>query len=189
MQNHINYLSRDFDSVRADIVSYARNNYSQLSDSFGDDTSISSFLVDVLADCVDSLNYHIDRTFQDTQISSTNSREALMNIARANGLKVPGPKAGMCEVKFSCVLPAVNSNDISQPNWSMAPVIQRNCVVGTGNLSYTIDDNVDFREQFNKDSFSNRTYAARRDANGQITGYTVTKSVVFNCSCYRCKQT
>jgi len=178
MQNHINYLSRDFDSVRADIVAYARQNYSQLSDSFGDDTSISSFLVDVLADCVDSLNYHIDRTFQDTQISSTNSREALMNIARANGLKVPGPKAGMCEVRFSCVLPAGYNGDISQPNWSMSPVIQRNCVVGTGNLSYTIDDNVDFREQFNKDSFSNRTYAARRNANNEITGYTVTKSVV-----------
>lgn len=177
-QNHINYLNRDFDSIKADIIAYAKQSYPQLSDNFGSDTSISSFIVDALADCVDNLNYHIDRTFQDTQLSSTNSRQALLNIARSNGLKVPGPKAGMCEVQFSCVLPVTYDDDISQPNWDVAPVIQRNCVIGTGNLVYTIDENVDFREQFNRDAFSNRSYYPLRDANGQITGYTVTKSVI-----------
>ena len=145
MQNHINYLSRDFDSVKNDIIAYAKQNYPQLSDNFGSDTSISSFIVDALADCVDSLNYHIDRTFQDTQLSSTNSRQALTNIARSNGLKVPGPKAGMCEVQFSCILPVTSEEDISNPKWEVAPVIQRNCVIGAANLSYTIDENVDFR--------------------------------------------
>ena len=183
-QNHINYLSRDFDSIKADIIAYARQSYPELSDNFGSDTSVSSFIVDALADCVDSLNYHIDRTFQDTQLSSTNSRQALINIARSNGLKVPGPKAGMCEIKFSCILPVGNDGDNSKPKWSVAPVIQRNCVVGTGNLSYTIDENVDFREQFNYDGFSNRTYSPLRNANGQITGYTVTKSVVAS-ACQR----
>lgn len=183
-QNHINYLSRDFDSIKADIIAYAKQSYPELSDNFGSDTSVSSFIVDALADCVDSLNYHIDRTFQDTQLSSTNSRQALINIARSNGLKVPGPKAGMCEIKFSCILPVGNDGDNSQPKWSVAPVIQRNCVVGTGNLSYTIDENVDFREQFNYDGFSNRTYSPLRNANGQITGYTVTKSVVAS-ACQR----
>lgn len=177
-QNHINYLSRDFDTVKSDIISYSKQNYPQLSDNFGNDTSITSFIVDVMADCVDSLNYHIDRTFQDTQLNSVNSRSALLNIARSNGLKVPGPKAGMCEVQFSCILPAGNDSDNSQPDWTYAPVIQRNCVVGAGNLYYTIDENIDFGEQFNSNAFSNRTYKARRNANGQITGYTVTKSAV-----------
>lgn len=176
--NHINYLNRDFDSIKADIIAYSKQNYPQLTDNFGSDTSVSSFIVDALADCVDSLNYHIDRTFQDTQLNSANSRQALLNIARANGLKVPGKKAGMCEVQFSCILPVGYKGDISQPNWDVAPVIQRNCVVGTGNLSYTIDENVDFREQFNSDAYSNRSYEARRNSNGEITGYAVTKSVI-----------
>lgn len=177
-QNHINYLSRDFDSIKSDIIAYAKQNYPQLSDNFGSDTSISSFIVDALSDCVDNLNYHIDRTFQGTQINSTNSRQSLLNIARSNGLKVPGQKAGMCEVQFSCELPSGYNEDISQPNWNVAPVIQRNCVVGTGNLSYTIDENVDFREQFNSNAYSNRSYVPIRNNNGDIIGYTVTKSVV-----------
>ena len=178
--NSINYLSRDFDSIRKDIIAYAKQNYPQLSDNFGNDTSISSFIVDILSDCVDSLNYHIDRTFQNTQLNTTTSRKALLNIARVNGLKVPGRKAGMCEVKFSCTLPMNNGEggNISEPNWKYAPVIQRNCVVGTGNLSYTIDENVDFRTQFNSNAFSNRTYEPNRNVNGEITSYTVTKSVV-----------
>ena len=179
---HINYLSRDFDSIKSELINYSKSNYPQLSDNFGNDSSISSWLVDLMSDCVDSLNYHIDRVFQNTQMNSTNSRAALLNMARSNGLKVPGPKAGMCEVEFSCILPAgYNENgkiDISQPNWNAAPVIQRNCVVAAGNLSYTIDENIDFAEQFNSNAFSNRSYKPRRNANGEITGYTVTKTAI-----------
>lgn len=179
---HINYLSRDFDSIKSELINYSKSNYPQLSDNFGNDSSISSWLVDLMSDCVDSLNYHIDRVFQNTQMNSTNSRAALLNMARINGLKVPGPKAGMCEVEFSCILPAgYNENgkiDISQPNWNAAPVIQRNCVVTAGNLSYTIDENIDFAEQFNSNAFSNRSYKPRRNANGEITGYTVTKTAI-----------
>ena len=180
--NHINYLSRDFDSIKSELINYSKSNYPQLSDNFGNDSSISSWLVDLMSDCVDSLNYHIDRVFQNTQMNSTNSKAALMNMARSNGLKVPGPKAGMCEVEFSCILPAgYNENgkvDISQPNWNAAPVIQRNCVVAAGNLSYTIDENIDFSEQFNSNAFSNRSYRPRRNANGEITAYTVTKTAI-----------
>ena len=179
---HINYLSRDFDSIKSELINYSKSNYPQLSDNFGNDSSISSWLVDLMSDCVDSLNYHIDRVFQNTQINSTNSRATLLNMARSNGLKVPGPKAGMCEVEFSCILPAgYNENgkiDISQPNWNAAPVIQRNCVVAAGNLSYTIDENIDFAEQFNSNAFSNRSYKPRRNTNGEITGYTVTKTAI-----------
>ena len=179
---HINYLSRDFDSIKSELINYSKSNYPQLSDNFGNDSSISSWLVDLMSDCVDSLNYHIDRVFQNTQMNSTNSKAALLNMARSNGLKVPGPKAGMCEVEFSCILPAgYNENgkiDISQPNWNAAPVIQRNCVVAAGNLSYTIDENIDFAEQFNSNAFSNRSYKPRRNANGEITGYTVTKTAI-----------
>ena len=116
--NHINYLSRDFDAIRADIIAYAKENYPQLSDNFGNDTSISSFIVDALSECVDNLNYHIDRTFQNTQLNSANSREALLNMARLNGLKVPVKKAGMCEIQFRRVLPAGYGVDMSQPDWN-----------------------------------------------------------------------
>lgn len=181
--NKINYLSRDFDAVREELSSFSRENYPQLSDNFGNDASVSSWLIDLMADCVDSLNYHIDRTFQNTQINSTTSKSALLNIARSNGLKIPGPKAAMCEVTFSCVLPVGNytfgeGTDMSQPNWKVAPVIQRNCVISAGNLSYTIDENVDFSEQFNSNACSDREYIPRRNANGVITGYTVTKKVI-----------
>lgn len=181
--NKINYLSRDFNAVREELASFSRDNYPQLSDNFGNDASVSSWLIDLMADCVDSLNYHIDRTFQNTQINSTTSKSALLNIARSNGLKIPGPKAAMCEVTFSCVLPVGyykfgEGTDMSQPNWNVAPVIQRNCVISAGNLNYTIDENVDFFEQFNADACSNRSYEPRRNANGVITGYTVTKKVV-----------
>lgn len=186
---HINYINRDFDTVKGDLIKFSKENYPQLSDNFGNDASVSSWFIDVLAESVDSLNYHIDRTFQNTQLGSTTSKSALLNIARSNGLKIPGPKAGMASVDISCVLPAgytVNGRtDISQPNWNAAPVIQRGCVVAAGNHAYTINENVDFGEQYNDNAYSNRTYLPRRNANGVVTGYTVTKTNIIATSSTR----
>ena len=86
----------------------------------------------------------------------------------------------MCEVEISCIIEPYNENtgDISQPNWDYAPILKRSSVVSAGNLNFQLTEDVDFGEQFNSDGYSNRTFTPRRDGNGIITAYTVTKSTV-----------
>jgi hypothetical protein len=125
-------------------------------------------------------SYHIDRMYQETNVNSASLKSTVLNIARTNGLKVPGPKASMCEVELSCILPAGDNvnGSISNPNWNYAPIIKRSTIVSAGNLNFQLAEDVDFGEQFNSDGYSNRTYVPMRNSNGVITAYTVTKTTL-----------
>ena len=176
MEKKINYMSRDFNEIRDELVKFSKSYYPQLADNFND-SSVGSWFLDLMAAVGDDLSYHTDRMYQETSLDSANSRSAVLNMAKSNGYKVPGAKCAMCEVELSCVLPT-NSKDISQPDWSYAPIVQRTSIVAAGNYSFELTEDVNFAEQFNSEGFSNRKIVPSRNSNGQVTGYTVSKSTI-----------
>lgn len=178
-QKKINYLSRTFDDYRSELINFSNKYYPELADSYND-SSVGSWFIDLVAAVSDNLSYHIDRSYQETNINSATLKSTVLNIARTNGFKVPGPKASTCEIELSCVLPVgdTSSASISLPNWNYAPIVKRSTVVSAGNLNFQLMEDVDFGEQFNSEGFSNRTFIPRRNSNGIITGYTVTKTTL-----------
>jgi hypothetical protein len=179
MEKKINYLSRTFDDYKSELISFSNKYYPELADSYND-SSVGAWFIDLVAAVSDNLSYHIDRMYQETNINSANLKSTVLNIARTNGLNVPGPKASMCEVQISCTLPVGDdsSGSISHPNWTYAPIVKKSTVVSAGNLNFQLNEDVDFGEQFNKDGFSNRTFVPQRNSNGIITAYTVTKTTL-----------
>lgn len=176
MKKSINYLARDFQSIKSELIKFSNQYYPELADDYND-SSVGSWFIDLMSAVGDDLSYHTDRMYQETNINSANMRSTVLNIARTNGLKVPGPKSSMAEVQLSCVLP-VDSTDISKPDLKYAPIVARTGVVSAGNYNYELLEDVDFAEQYNKNGFSNRTIAPSRNSNGNITGYTITKSTI-----------
>lgn len=176
MEKKINYLSRSFSDIKDELIKFGKIYYPELSDSFND-ASVMSWLVDMVSAVGDNLSYYTDRAYQSTNINSADTKQALINIARANGIKVPGPKASACEVEISCTLP-IDVNDVSSPAWKFAPIVKKGTVVGNGSQTFEIDEDVDFAEQFNHEGFSNRKYKPNRNSNGIITSYTVSKTAV-----------
>ena len=175
-EKKINYLSRTFDDYKSELIKFSNKYYPELSDSY-DDSSVGSWFIDLVSAVGDNLSYHIDRAYNETNINSAMLKSTVLNIARTNGLKVPGPKASVCEVEISCDL-GVDSSNISIPNWNYAPIIKRSSLLAAGNLNFQLTEDVDFGTQFNDDGYSNRKYVPNRDSNGNITGYTVTKSTL-----------
>ena len=178
-QKKINYLARTFEDYRSELIKFSNKYYPELADSYND-SSVGSWFIDLVAAVGDGLSYHIDRAYQETNINSANLKSTVLNIARTNGLKVPGPKASVCEIELSCILPVGDdsSGSISYPNWSYAPIVKKSTIVSAGNLNFQLYEDVDFGEQFNKDGFSNRKFGPLRNSNGIITAYTVTKSTL-----------
>lgn len=176
MEKHINYLSRDFESIKEELIKFSNQYYPELSDDFND-SSVGAWFIDLVSAVGDDLSYHTDRQFQETNINSANLKSTLLNIARSNGVKVPGPKASMCEVEISCELP-VDSTNISSPNWNYAPILQRTSLLSAGANNFELSEDVNFAEQFNENGYSNRKIVPARDGNGNVTAYTVTKSAI-----------
>lgn len=176
MDKKINYTARDFTDIKNELIKFSQQYYPELSDQFND-SSIGAWFIDLISAVADDLSYNIDRNYQETNLNSANLRSTVLNQARTSGLKVPGAKASMCEIKVSCVLPT-DSTDISKPDWDYAPIIQSTSVISAGDINFQPSENINFAEQFNDDGYSNRTIVPSRNSNGNITGYTVSKTAL-----------
>ena len=139
-----------------------------------DDASVAAWQIDLAADVADNLSYHIDRVYQETNIDTAQERASLYAIARNKGIKIPGPKGSMAEVKISCVLPVKNNN----PNYGVAPIIKRGTKFSSPTQTFELLDDVDFASQFDSNGNSDRTIAPTLNPNGIITGYTISKLAV-----------
>ena len=176
MEKSINYLARNFDDIKEELLKFSNKYYPEIFNDFND-SSIGAWFIDLVSDVGDTLSYHTDRMYQETNLDSANLRSTVLNMARTNGLKIPGRKASSCEVEFSCELP-VDSGDISKPDWRYAPILQKTSIVSAGAYNFQLTENVNFAQQFNGDGYSNRKIIPSRDSNGNITGYVITKSTV-----------
>ena len=183
MEKGISYLNRTFHDYKKSLLDYTRQYYPELERDFND-ASIGSWLLDVVANVGDNLSFHIDRVYQETNIDSANEKASVYNLARNNGVKIPGPKASMAEVKFSCEIPVNGSNnsssELSVPDWNYAPLIKKGTKVSAGSQVFELLYDVDFQEQFNENGISNRTIVPKRNSNGFITKYIITKTGIVS---------
>ena len=177
MDKQISYLNRTFNDYKEALIEFSKKYYPDFNITYND-ASVASWMVDLNAAVADNLSYHIDRVYQETNLDSAQERSSLLNLARSCGVKVPGPKASMAEVRFYCVLPT--NNEGNAPDYTYAPIIKRGTKLSSANQIFEVMEDVDFAEQFNNDGISDRTYKPNRNANNIITGYTVTKLTVVS---------
>ena len=176
-EKKIDYLERDFNSIKDELLKFSKKYYPEMSDTYND-SSVGSWLIDLMSAVGDDLSYHTDRMYQENFINSANLKSSVLNNARMNGVKIPGPKASVCEVEISCVIPRTNVENMAEPDWKYAPFIKMGGIVSNGSAYFELTENVDFSEQFNSEGFSNRKYTPLKDKNGKIVKYLVSKSVL-----------
>lgn len=170
MEKKISYLNRTYADYKEALIAMSEKYYPDLSTSFND-ASIAAWQIDVAADIADNLSYHIDRVYQETNIDSAQEKASLYALARNNGVKIPGPKGAMAEMKITVTLP-VKSN---MPDYSVAPIIKRGTRFGSASQQFELLSDVDFASQFDENGVSNRIVSPKLNTNGIITGYTVSK--------------
>ena len=173
MEKKISYLNRTYADYKEALIAMSEKYYPDLAASF-DDASIAAWQIDVAADIADNLSYHIDRVYQETNIDSAQERASLYAIARNNGVKIPGPKGSMAEMKLTVILPISNS----EPNYAVAPIVKRGTRFSSSSQQFELLEDVDFASQFDENGVSNRTIIPNLNTNGVATGYTVSKLAV-----------
>lgn len=177
-ENKISYSTRNYAEFRDEFMKLTRRYYPNVVKDFSD-ASIGQWFIELLASTADDLSYHIDRTFNETDLNSAQEPSSLMQLARSNGLKVPGKKAAICEAELSCNLPLNSDNgDLRLADEAYAPVIKAGSLFSTGMVTFELMEDVDFKEQFDENGISNRKIVPVRDSNGNIISYNYSKRVV-----------
>lgn len=175
-ENRVQYSARTYDDYRKSFLDITRKYYPDMAERF-DDASVGQWFIELCASIGDELNYHIDRTYQETSVDAAGQRSSLLSIAKNNGVKVPGKKAAIVEVELSCELPlgAENNGNLREADESYAPYVKRGTLFSTGLVTFELVDDVDFSQQFDHNGVSNRQIIPNHDSNGNIVSYTYKK--------------
>ena len=178
-ENKISYVARTYDDYKNEIKELTRKYYPDVFASLND-ASIGEWLIELISDVGDNLSFHTDRVFQETNIDSANQMSSLIALARSNGLKIPGQKAAIVEVELSCEIPLEGDDDgrLSTADENYCPYIRRGTLFSNGLVTFELDEDVDFKEQFNHEGYSNRQIIPNRDSNGNIQNYTYKKLAI-----------
>ena len=178
MNNGISHINRNFDDYRKALKEYIAQYYPNIANDF-DDASVGSWFVDLVASVSDNLSYYIDKAYNETSVDSAQQRGSLLNLARTNGLKVPGPKGAVALCEFSCYLP-VQGGAQGMPNYDYAPIIKRGMKVSARSQIFETINDINFKEEYDFNGFPNRNVIPITDGNDRIIKYIVTKREVVS---------
>lgn len=170
MSNKVQYTSRDFESVRTDLVNYVKQYYPDVIDNFND-ASIFSVFLDLNAAVTDNLHYHIDRSLQETVLQYAQQKSSIYNIARTYGLKIPGNRPSIALLDLSITVPAFGDKEDER---YLGFLRRGSQFLGGGQTFETIYD-VDFSSNYNTSGYPNRTKTPNFDGNNNLVSYTITK--------------
>lgn len=166
----ISYTTRDFEGIRTELLNYVRTYYPELIQDFND-ASVFSVFIDLNAAVADNLNYHIDRSVQETVLQYAQQKSSIYNIARTYGLKLPGERPSVALVDFSITVPAYGDKEDER---YLGILTRGSQVTGAGIVFENIYD-VDFSSPYNAQGFPNRLKIPNFNANNVLVNYTITK--------------
>jgi phage-related baseplate assembly protein len=162
----IKYTSRDFDTIRTDLIEHAKRFYPNEWKDFSKST-INSLLVDSVAYVGDVLSYYLDyqanESFMDTAIEFNNVRKH----ARALGFKYAGAPSTYGILSLFCLIPS--NSDGTAPDFDYMPLLQKGASFSSsGGGNFILTEDVDLGD------LSNEIVAARFDnSTGATTHFAV----------------
>lgn len=162
----ISYTSRDFDSIKKDLIEHAKRYYPDVYKDFSN-ASFGSFLMDIVAYVGDVVSFYADfqanESFMETSIQPAN----VIRHAKTLGYEFESSKAAFGIVSLFIVVPS--NSDGSAPDFSYIPILKKGAIfTSTAGISYTLLSDVDFSMA------SNDIVAAKFDSNsGNTTFYAV----------------
>jgi hypothetical protein len=175
MEKKINYYSRDFRSIRNELVTFVKNNYPDYYVDFND-ASIGMMLIELNAAVGDMLSFNTDRAYQENNIDYAQERRSLYAIARTFGLKITSksPSITICDISVDLPVSG-NSFDLQY-----CPIIVRGAQITGANLIFETLNDVDFASPFSQTGVPNRTVVPNIDSTGNIVSYTITKREIVS---------
>jgi phage-related baseplate assembly protein len=162
----IKYTSRDFDSIKEDLIEHAKRYYPDKWKDFSKST-VNSLLIDSVAYVGDVLSYYLDysvnESFLDTSIEYSNIRKH----ARSLGYRYSGNPSSYGVITLYCIVPSNGTG--TAPDFSYVPTIaQGSQFTSTSGGVFTLTENVRF------DNANNQVVAARfNPSNGATTHFAI----------------
>lgn len=166
------FLAKDFDSFRAELLSYARVYFPDKIKDFSE-ASMGGLLLDMAAYVGDTLSYYLDHQFTELNALTAVERKNIVRHLRAAGVEIVGSSPSSVNVRFYVKIPAkVDNNGIYGPNPAALPVIRNGTVAtSTSGVNFNLVEDLDFAAKDSTGSYIARTTIHEKNDAGNPTSY------------------
>lgn len=162
----IRYTSRDFNSIRQDLLNYAKRYYPDTFKDFSE-ASFGSLMLDSVAYVGDIMSFYLDYQVNESFIDTSVEYDNILRLAKQMGYKYTGSPTSTGMVSFYAIVPA-NTVGLG-PNSSYMPILKRGSTMASNNgASFILTEDIRF------DNPNNTVVAAQiASATGIPTSYAV----------------
>ena len=159
----IKYTSRDFDSIKTDLVEHAKRYYPNSYNDFSD-SSFGGLVMDSVAYVGDILSFYLDFQTNESFLETSLDLNNIRRIASQMGYNYYGNPSSYGMATLFVLVPAATTG--LGPDTRFIPVIKSGTKIRSDSATFTLTENVDFNDP------SVEIVAARFDENtGKPTQY------------------
>ena len=139
------FLNKDFDGLRADLIEYARTFYGENVNNDFSEASLGGLMVDMAAYVGDVMSFYLDHQFTeldpDLAVETANIERLLVRA----GVEITGASPAVVKQSFFVEVPAVSANGAFIPDASAIPVVDSGTIVSSDSgTEYILLDKIDY---------------------------------------------
>lgn len=186
-----NFLNKDFDSLRADLITYARAFYADRIQDFSE-ASLGGLLVDLSAYVGDVMSFYLDHQFSELFPDSAVELTNIENHIRDAGVDITGASPAVVATQYFIEVPAQKRGTSFEPRPEALPIIAQGTVAAANNgTRFELTEDLDFSERDNAGNFVAEIVVGSTNADGSpatfimsmtgesISGFTRTETFVI----------
>jgi len=144
----IKYTSRDFDSIKRDLVNYAKKYYPNTYQDFSD-AGFGSLMMDMVAYVGDMLSFNVDFQANESYLDTAVEYDNVARLARQIGYKMNINPSSYGMGSFYIIIPADATGNA--PDRAYIPVLKRGSLFTTEDgIGFILNEDVDFGDSANK---------------------------------------
>jgi hypothetical protein len=171
----VQYLNRDFDSLKAQLINFAKIYYPNTYNDFSE-ASPGMMLIEMASYVGDVLSFYTDNQIQENFLQFAKQRKNLLALAYNFGYQPKVTSAASVDVSIFQVVPSTIVNSQYVPDFNYALILEEGTQLqtnGNGNVAFYIDGKVDFS---NSGSSLTETSVYSYDINGNPLFYLLQKT-------------
>jgi hypothetical protein len=141
----VQYLNKDFDSLKAQLINFAKTYYPNTYNDFTD-ASPGMMLIEMASYVGDILSFYTDNQIQENFLQFAKQRKNLLAIAYNFGYRPKVTSAASVEVTVFQSVPSTLLNSQYVPDFSYSLVLEEGTQLQStiGNVAFYINDKIDF---------------------------------------------
>lgn len=144
---HRRYLNKEFDSLRADLLEYAKTYYKDRINDFSD-SSMGGVFLDFAAYVGDVMSFYLDHQFTEldpeTAVETTNIERHL----RKESVEIVGTSPAVVSLTFFVEVPAQTVRNVALPRPDALPVIEEGSIaVADNGTEFILIEDIDFTKR------------------------------------------